>query len=358
MPRSRRPRRRAPALPARFDPDAAGDGRGLYGLPFSPDEARVVIVPVPFEATTSYGAGTANGPAAVLRASQQVDLHDPQTRDPFRAGIAMEPVAARVRAWNREARRLALPILRRGGRIDGDPRLARARQRVNEIGARLNDWVHERVASRLASGQVPGVLGGDHSVAFGAIRAAAAAHPGLGILHVDAHADLREAYEGFTWSHASIMGNVVSRLPEVKRVVQVGLRDVALGEQRRIRGSRGRIRAWHDADLARDLARGKRFAAIARTIVAGLPRRVWVSFDVDGLDPALCPGTGTPVPGGLTWHQSVSLLETLCRSGRRIVGFDLCEVAPSPGGGEWDANVGARLLYKLIGFTLLSQRSR
>lgn len=350
------PRSVRPTLPEGFDPDAPGtEHDGIYGLPFRREEAAAVVVPVPFDATTSYGQGAAEGPAAIYRASFQVDLHDPQTGDPFRRGIAMEPVPDAIRRWNREARRQVAAV--RGGGDAGAGQAA-ARAKVDGLCDRMNRWVHERAAALLEAGKLPATLGGDHSAAYGAIRASAAAHPGLGVLHVDAHADLREAYEGFTWSHASIMHNVITRVPEVAKLVQVGLRDVGAAEDRRIRASRGRIRAYFDADLAREIAEGRPFGVLARRIVRALPRQVHVSFDIDGLDPALCPGTGTPVPGGLGWHQALLLVETVVRSGRRIVGLDLCEVAPSPVGDEWDANVGARLLYKLIGFALASGKGR
>ena len=197
------------------------------------------------------------------------------------------------------------------------------------------------------------ILGGDHSVPFGAMRAYAERYPGLGILHLDAHADLRDAYEGFTWSHASIFHNVVTKLPNVSRLVQVGVRDLGQAESRMIERSKGRIVTFFDPDLAALKEVGTPFARIADDIVAQLPNDVYLSWDIDGLDPTLCPGTGTPVPGGLSWNEAIGLLRALQRSGKRIVGLDLCEV--SPGETEWDANVGARLLYKMIGFALLTQ---
>ena len=200
------------------------------------------------------------------------------------------------------------------------------------------------------------VLGGDHSVPFGAIEAYAERHAGLGILHVDAHCDLREAYEGFTWSHASIFHNVMTRIRGVRRLVQVGIRDLGAREEEMVRRSRGRIRLHHDARTSERLARGESWASIVREIVSELPRTVYVSFDIDGLDPALCPHTGTPVPGGLGFTQASQLVFAVARSGRTIVGADLCEVSPGPKGDEWDANVGARLLYKLIGALVLSRR--
>ncbi len=206
----------------------------------------------------------------------------------------------------------------------------------------------------LDQGKMPVTLGGDHAVPFGAIRAYAERYPGLGILHLDAHADLRDAYEGFTWSHASIFHNVMTRLDGIARLVQVGVRDLGQAEQAMIDGSGGRILTFFDADIAARKESGTPFAVIADEIAAALPKDVYLSWDIDGLDPTLCPSTGTPVPGGLSWNEAIGLLRALLRAGKRIVGLDLCEV--SPGDTEWDANVGARLLYKMIGFALLSQR--
>lgn len=335
-----------------FDPDApAGLNSGIYGLPFTPEQAGVVILPVPFEATTSYGGGTSEGPSAVLEASRQVDLFDYETGRPYEAGIAMLPIPGEIERWNREAKDLAAPIIEAGGAHGGD--LARNLERVNQIGEEVNRWVRAETDRLLDLGKLVAVLGGDHSVPFGSIQACAERHPGMGILHLDAHADLRDAYEGFVWSHASIFHNVMTKLPSVGKLVQVGVRDLGRAEHAMIAGSGGRIETVFDADIARRRDEGTPFAAIADEIVARLPREVYLSWDIDGLDPTLCPGTGTPVPGGLSWNEAISLLRALVRGGRTVVGLDLCEVAP--GETEWDANVGARLLYKMIGFTLLSR---
>ncbi|MGB3969170.1 MAG: arginase family protein, partial [Planctomycetota bacterium] len=205
-------------------------------------------------------------------------------------------------------------------------------------------------AALFAAGKIPGIVGGDHSVPFGAIAAAAERHPGLGILHVDAHADLRVAYEGFRWSHASIMDNVLRDVPGVQRLVQVGIRDFGGQELAAITGSGGRVVTHFDLQWQRRRFAGTTFDALCREAIDALPRTVWISFDIDGLDPALCPHTGTPVPGGLQFAEAAHLIGVLAQSGRRIVGFDLVEVAP--GDDEWDANVGARLLYKLCGAAL------
>ena len=322
----------------KFDPDAAAPKKsGIYGLPYTPDEAKVVIIPVPFEATTSYGGVTSRGPAAVLEASKQVDLFDHETGRPYEAGIAMLDIPRKITGWNSKAKKLGRKNVRA----------------VNKISESVNEWVCDKTRALLDTGKVSVVLGGDHSVPFGAIRAYAERYPHMGILHLDAHADLREAYEGFTYSHASIFHNVITKT-DIPKVVQVGVRDVGARELELIIHSRGRIRTFFDDELAARKEEGVAFATIADEIVDELPNDVYLSWDIDGLDPTLCPGTGTPVPGGLSWNEAIGLLRAIRRAKKRIVGLDLCEVAP--GETEWDANVGARLLYKMIGFALLTWR--
>ena len=338
-------------LPSNFDPDAAaGADSGIYGLPFSPEDSKVVIVPVPFEATTSYGGGTSNGPQAVFEASKQVDLFDQETGRPYAAGIAMLDVPKNVLRWNSAAKKIAATVIEQGGVVDRKTRAAA--EKVNEYSERVNEWVYDETKSWLDAGKMAVTLGGDHAVPFGAIRAHAEKYPGLGILHLDAHADLRDAYEGFTWSHASIFNNVMRKIDGVGRLVQVGVRDLGQAERAMIDGSNGRIVTFYDAELAAKKEDGVPFARLADEIVAALPDDVYLSWDIDGLDPTLCPGTGTPVPGGLSWNEAIGLLRAIVRAKKRIVGLDLCEV--SPGETEWDANVGARLLYKMIGFALIS----
>ncbi|MBK7830390.1 arginase family protein [Nannocystis sp.] len=343
-----------------FDPNApSSPDSGVFGLPHGEAEAAIVLVPVPWEVTTSYGGGTAGGPAAILAASRQVDLYDLDVERPYAAGVHMLAESASVSAWNSEGRALAQRVIAAGG-AHGDPALLAALARVNALGEALNDWVAGETERLLAAGKIAGIVGGDHSVPLGAIAAVARAQlarrEGIGVLHFDAHADLRRAYEGFHCSHASIMDNVLERVPGVSRLVQVGIRDVCEEEVETMRRHGERVRVFFDRDIARRRLSGGSFADIVAEIVAALPQRVWVSFDIDGLDPRLCPHTGTPVPGGLDFHEAVFVLREVVRAGRTIVGFDLNEVAPGPDpGDEWDGNVGARLLYKLVGFTLASQ---
>ncbi|MCR9247272.1 MAG: agmatinase family protein [bacterium] len=334
-----------------WDPNAAATADGIFGLPCPADAARVGLVAVPFAATVSYGGGAERGPAAILAASQQVDLYDQQYGRIYEHGLHLAAADPEIVAAHTAARPACEAIIEVGGAEAGSAAVAG----VDAAGELVNARVHAAVCELLAADRIPGVIGGDHSVPFGAIAAAAERHPGLGILHLDAHADLRDSYEGFRWSHASIMANVLAEVPGVHRLVQLGIRDFCEAELHAIHAAAGRVVTHFDAEWQRRRFAGETFAALCDEAIAALPDTVWISFDIDGLDPALCPNTGTPVPSGLQFAEAAFVIERLARSGRRIVGFDLVEVAPGPGDDEWDANVGARLLYKLCGAALHSQ---
>lgn len=328
-----------------FDPDAAAQpGSGIFGLPYTRAESRVVLIPVPFDATTSYRRGTCDGPAAIFDASAQVDLYDPRLGKVYERGIYMMDEVQRLRELSDEAGELAADIIDRGGAGAGD---AAALKKINAAGEEVNRFVEAEAAKVHKEGRIPGIIGGEHSVPFGAIKAAAAVHPGLGILHVDAHMDFRDAFEGFTWSHASIMFNVMNKVPGVAKIVQVGIRDFGERELAFARGLKERCVVHFDHVWQERLLEGERYSALVKEAVDALPEKVYISFDIDALDPSLCPTTGTPVPGGMSFQQAAILLEAVKKSGRTVVGFDLVEVGPAED--EWDANVGARLLYKLCG---------
>lgn len=341
-----------------FDPNAAAsDDSGIFGLPHAQDQAALVYLPVPWEATTSYGGGTSRGPAAILEASRQVDLFDLEVEKPYAPGLFMLPEPEEVAEWNREAKVLAGRIIEKGGNIEGDRKLEAMLDRVNMLGGQLNEYVKSKTRRLLREGKIVALVGGDHSTPFGALEAMAETQPeGFGILHFDAHSDTRDAFEGFTWSHASIMRNVLDRIPQVSKLVQVGVRDFCEEELAYVAERKERVGVYFDGLLARRKFLGESWSKISAEIVSALPRDVWISFDIDGLDQRFCPHTGTPVPGGLEYNEACYLIAEVARSGRRIIGFDLNEVAPHPeGADEWDANVGARLLYKLTGWCLASQ---
>ena len=323
---------------ATFDPNGpAGNARGIYGLPFDTVDAQVVIVPVPWDVTVSYHDGAARGPAAVFAASAQVDLYDPAVPDAWKIGLAMDEMPREVLARSRKHRAQALK---------------HQCAAVNKASQWLNSWVERRTGQWLDAGQLVALLGGDHSTPFGFMRALAARHDAFGILQIDAHADLRNAYEGFTCSHASIMTNALT-LPAVQALVQVGIRDYC-DEEAAVIVAEPRVTTFFDRDLKRARFEGATWAKQCKAIVATLPQKVYLSFDIDGLDPKLCPHTGTPVAGGFEVEEVLYLVEAVVRSGRTIIGLDLNEVAPGPKGDDWDANVGARLLYRLCNLLAVS----
>ncbi len=340
-----------------FDPNSAPDeDSGVFGLPHQEKDAALVLVPVPWEATTSYGGGTSNGPRAILEASGQIDLFDGEVHKPYEPGIFMRPESKDVRAWNKKAKAEAQKIIAKGGRVDGNRKLQASLKTVNELSETLNDWVYAQTKELQAAGKIVGLVGGDHSVPLGAFKAAAERHGAFGLLHFDAHSDTRDAYEGFVYSHASIMRNALDRIPKIEKIVQVGIRDYCEQEQAYIDRLGPRAKVFFDRDLARARFEGRPWSETVDEIVNALPEKVWITFDIDGLDPQLCPSTGTPVPGGLQFNEAVYLLGRVARSGRTILGFDLVEVAPGPT--EWDANVAMRLLYKLCAWTMVSRGLR
>ena len=214
-------------IPDGFDPNGPGIANGSYfGLPFAPEESSLVLIPVPWDVTVSYREGTALGPGAILDASLQVDLYDVHCPGAWKQGIGTAELddtwPLRSRMLREEARRV-IEHWETGGSPDSES-LRRRLRRVNEGAERLEAEVYAEACRWLDAGKTVGVVGGEHSVPLGLIRAVAERHPGLGILHVDAHADLREAYEGFVRSHASIMFNALREAPSLASLVQVGVR--------------------------------------------------------------------------------------------------------------------------------------
>lgn len=345
----------------KFDPNqAATEDSGIFGLPYEAKDSKLIYLPIPWDATTSYRAGTHRGPDLILAASRQLDLFDLVYAEPYAPGWYLAPAPEAIFPWNVEARKLAEAIIERGGRIEGNSKLESALKRVNQLSDQLNTIVYRETSQILTQGKIAAIIGGEHSVPFGAIQAAAEKFGPIGILHFDAHSDTREAYEGFVFSHASIMRNVLNTIPSVEKLVQVGIRDFCQEEFDFIRDQGARMEVFFDRDIQSQKMNGRKWADLTNQILENLPKNIWISFDIDGLDPRFCPNTGTPVPGGLEFSEAVFLIEKLAESGRRIIGFDLNEVAPHPDwpkdhADEWDGNVAARLLYKLSGATMASQ---
>jgi len=267
------------------------------------DAARVAVLPVPYEGTVSYGRGAAAGPEAILRASTQVELYDEQTRsEPFRGGIFTDAM---------------LPI------PDGPTE-------------RVVDAVARRAGELMDAGKWVVMLGGEHSITPGAVRAAAARHPGLHVVQLDAHADLRESYEGNPWSHASAMARCLDLAP----IRAVGIRNYSIEEAERISKGIPGYRIVHAWEMDGDDWQCR--------ILDGLDGKpVYLTVDLDYFDPSVIPATGTPEPGGGAWWPTLRFLDDLFRR-TRVVACDLVELAPAPGLHMADF-AAARLAYKLMG---------
>ena len=265
--------------------------------------ARFAVLPVPYEATTTYGSGTREGPRAIISASQQVELYDEELgRESFRAGIAtLDPLEPDAR-----------------GPAEMQARVYAAARKVARDGKFLLS------------------LGGEHSITGALVRAAKARSRKLSVLQIDAHADLRDSYQGTPWSHASVMRRVRDLgVP----VVGVGIRNYSAEEARFLRQSGQPIftsRMCHESPTWIEEAAAK------------LTGDVYVTIDIDGFDPAYAPGTGTPEPGGLDWRQVTSLLRRVCKQ-RHVVGADIVEVRPIPPGHQTEY-LAARLAYKIIAY--------
>lgn len=345
--------------PVDFDPNAlARKDLGIYGLPFDTQTARTVLLPVPWEVTVSYGAGTAQGPEAILEASAQVDLFDPDVPDAWKIGLAMDEIAQSIKQLNDSQRIKAeqyIKCLENGEDPSQSAAMSQLLSEINYACEEMNSWVESRASHFLDQNKLVGLVGGDHSTPLGLIRALGKRHEEFGILHFDAHADLRDAYEGFKFSHASIMFNVLE-VQSMTRLVQVGIRDYCEDEANLIRNSKKRVVAFYDRDIKSRKYEGETWRDICNEVVSLLPPKIYVSFDIDGLDPKFCPNTGTPVPGGMELEEALYLIRHAVRQGKQIIGFDLNEVAC--GSDEWDANVGARLLYRMANLAASSQTAQ
>lgn len=338
-----------------FDPNATGNSNyGLFSLPYNEEESDLILIPVPWEVTTSYGDGCSLGPDAIFAASKQLDLCDALYGSFYRRGIFQKASSDQILAQNNELKKKAQQLREQ---LESGTPLTQAQQdiqkEINQACEHLQNWVYGQAQEILQQDKYCGVIGGDHSAPLGLIRALSEKYPNLSILHIDAHMDLREAYQGYKYSHASIMFNVLQETC-VKSLVQLGIRDFCPQEEETSQ-SDPRVYTFYDSHVSLALSRGESWDSLGLQSINKLTDHVYISLDVDGLCPDLCPNTGTPVPGGLSFPQLEALLYQLSSSKKQIVGFDLCEVSPGPKAQDlegWDANVGARVLFKLAGALL------
>lgn len=332
--------------------DIARDNGNFLGLPYTLETTKIVFFPVPWDVTTSYQPGSSQGPSSILQASLQLECYDFHVKKAWEIGHFFLPINSKILERNNHYRKIAEEVIdyqTQGGSAQ-DPQIKAQLNQVNQASEELNQWVYSQTQQLLQQNKLIGLVGGDHSVSLGLMQALSEKYSSYGILHIDAHGDLRNAYEGFTYSHASIMYNA-QKINKISHFIQVGIRDICEEELKLIQTDK-RFVLFDDWQLKNNQYQGITWAKQCEEIIQHLPNKVYISFDIDGLSPEFCPHTGTPVPGGLSFNQSIYLIEKLVQSGRQIIGFDLCEVAP--GHNEWDGNVAARLLYKLANFMFAS----
>lgn len=333
-----------------FDPNGVGVANGnIFGFPVTEEEAEIVIIPVPWDATASYGKGTSRGPEQILEASTQLDFYHPELPLAYQTKVFMTPISQSGLALNDqfESRTAAyIEYLEQGGRVNSKREHKALLKEINAVQEEMQFQIKSKATELLNKGKIPAVLGGEHSVPLGLIEALHEQGANFGVLQLDAHADLRDAYEGFEQSHASIFFNAL-KFDRLEKLVQVGIRDVASSEVQFIEEQKGRIKTFFDWNIKKDAYKGKSWAQQVDEIISELPQKVYISYDIDALLPSLCPNTGTPVPGGFQLEEINYLLMELVHSGRQIIGFDLCEVSNN-NTDDWNANVGARALWNLV----------
>ncbi len=339
-----------------FNPNAAGNpDNTIFGLPFSEEDAQVVLLPIPWEVTVSCGAGTARSAEHICKASLQVDVFDADVPNGWRKGFYMRPPEMKILMksdYLRKEAELFMNYISKGEDVDKNKFMCKSRREINEGCIMLNNWVYEQTSDLLKAGKLVGLIGGEHGVSLGFYKALAEKHSNYGILQIDAHCDLRKSFNNFVNSHASVMYNALTNLPQIEKLVQLGIRDYCEEEWNYVCNSNYRVISYFDQQIKQRQYEGETWKQITDEIVSQLPHNVFISFDIDGLDPKLCPHTGTPVPGGFELEQVIYVCKKIVESGRKLIGFDLVEVGV--GDSNIDSNVAARILWKLCNYLVKS----
>jgi len=328
-----------------YDPNGVGVFNGNFlGLPKVDDHA-ISFLAVPYDATVSYSEGTGGGPANILAASAQLDVSIRDLVKPWELGFAWQTLNGTWLDEQPQTRTYVKDVIKtlESGKDLTDSQKA-CLDYINAQGSALRQTVFEATKAELERGRFPVIVGGEHSVSLGAFEAIATTGK-FGILQLDAHMDLRSSYEGFKYSHASIMYNAIHQIPQLTQLTQVAIRDWCPAEEELTKSISDRIKVFYDQELSEAKFGGQAFAKTIEPIIATLPDRVWISLDIDGLDPSYCANTGTPVAGGLSFAETLYLCKSVIESGRTIIGLDLVEVAPAPF--EYEGSVAARLMYEI-----------
>lgn len=330
------------------------DNGNYFGIPVSPDEAALVLVSAPWDVTVATRAGSSYAPDAIIDASRRIGLCDPSTDDSWRKGVATVPIDYTIQDLSHRLRSDAERVIKYRDEL-GIPVIEnmiyeRRSKRINEALHEINSNIYEQTSSWLSKGKIVGLVGGDQSTIYGAVKAMGEKFGRLGILHIDSECDMRSDVHGFDFSNMSVMHDLLRDVPQIENYVGVGMREFKPCEWQRVQENK-RIKLFTADDMHRMEYEGETWKAVCDKIVDGLPDNVYVSLDIDGLTMECSPHTGVRVPGGMTLPQVVYMLERVVDSGRRIVGFDLTEVVPDLKD-KSDALIAARLLFRMCNVAL------
>jgi len=307
----------------------------IFGTPVNYIKSKIVILPIPFDGTSSYRKYSQNAPYKILEASNQVDLFDIDFGNLYRRNVYMEKISPLIIKINNYILSIQKKFF-----TSFD-----SAEKINSIMSANNNFIYKWTLNALNADKIPILLGGEHSIIFGAIQACFNVYKSreLSILHFDAHSDMRLNYDGFNYSHASIINNIQNRISTPKRIIQVGIRDVSYSEYKQIQLS-NEIYSFLDKDIRKYKLLGS-FDVLSEDIIEKLGDLIYITIDIDGLDIPYCSNTGTPVPGGLNFDHIIHILSNIKKKKKRIIGADICETSSS----TLDSIVSMRLLYKLTG---------
>ena len=324
----------------------------LFGTPVSIAEASIILIPVPWGVTVPSRSSTSLAPYSVLKASHQIDIFEKNNTPSSKVDISMLPIHYEWGMLSEQLRNSVIAYindLESGNITQQNGSDQDTIRKVNNSAHTIKERIKEKALKYIKKGKTVSILGGDQSTALGLIEAISETNSSFSVLHIDAHADLKQSYQGFKYSHASVMYNAL-KLPNIEKIVQVGIRDYSEEENKLINQEGGKVKTFLDKDIKKQLFTGSSWDSICQSIVKNLTSNVYISFDISGLDPKLCPGTGLPVPGGFDFYEIFHLIQSVADAKKKIIGFDLCEVSPGENI-DWDALVASKVLYKLAAIT-------
>lgn len=338
-----------------FDPNGLVPDNGNYfGIPLDAEHAALVLISAPWDTTVSTRAGSSYAPDAIIEASRFVDFHEPMAPNSWRKGIATLPIDYSIQDMSHRLRSDADKVISMS-HTDADYIIdnlmhSRRLRRINEASMLVNDKIYLQSRRWLQRGKIVGLVGGDHSTAYGNMRAVGQCFSEFGVLHIDARCNLKEGCYGFHHSHSSVMHNALRDIDSLKRLVSVGVREFSPAEWQRSQEDE-RIRLFTGQYLWSSHFEGVNWSTMCDNIISELPENVYISLDIDGLTIECSPHTGTTISGGLRFPEVVYLMDKLVESGRKIVAFDLSEVVPDVDD-KTDAMIAARLLFKMCSMAL------